>query len=34
MKKNKNRKIKNKLDYTMLWNVDVKKIKKIEKLKN
>ena len=34
MEKNKNRKIKNKLDYTMLWNVDVKKIKKIVKLKN
>ena len=33
-KKNKNRKIKNKLENTMLWNVDVKKIKKIEKLKN
>ena len=34
MKKNKIRKIKNKLENTLLWNVDVKKIKKIEKLKN
>ena len=34
MEKNKNRKIKNKLENRMLWNVDVKKIKKIEKLKN
>ena len=32
MKKNKIRKIKNKLENTLLWNVDMKKIKK--KLKN
>ena len=34
MEKNKNRKIKNKLENTILWNVDMNKIKKIEKLKN
>ena len=35
MKKNKIRKIKNKLENTLLWNVYMKKIKKIiEKLKN
>ena len=35
MKKNKNGKIKNKLENTVLWNVYMKKIKKkIEKLKN
>ena len=35
MEKNKNRKIKNKLENTLLWNVYMKKIKKkIEKLKN
>ena len=28
MKKNKIRKIKNKLENTLLWNVDMKKIKK------
>ena len=28
MEKNKNRKIKNKLENTLLWNVDVEKIKK------
>ena len=35
MKKNKIRKIKNKLENTLLWNVYMKKIKKkIGKLKN
>ena len=34
MEKNKNMKNKNKFENTLLWNVDVKKIKKIEKLKN
>ena len=28
MEKNKNRKIKNKLENTILWNVDMNKIKK------
>ena len=34
MEKNKNRKIKNKLENKILWNVDMNRIKKIEKLKN
>ena len=33
MEKNKNRKIKNKLENTILWNVDMNKIKKNWKIK-